>query len=1284
MSTKYLRISCALALALCAARTPGLWAQEAAGGSASSAPRSRVDAILPVENPNVVFVEGEDAVSTNFSSQPTLNYSTSGKRTLQLSTATDLQAEAGYYADYVFYVPASGEYELWYGGTPAGPLDELYPSFFSPFRYRLDGGEPVAVYREDIVVNQNYAPSFYWNRVHSLTLKEGVHRLRYEVREKRRYDNRYYFYLDCFFLVQADGGDRVLGQPLPELFPRDLASTAIDHPFRSVDDYLIIVNQTTDRAQKTGRQIELATIYSMIGDYVNALRYLSRAAVLAPDSAEILLLQAKNQIWKGDIGDGLTTYRRLLEIDPDQVALWVEAGKVAAWTGRYDDSVAFLRGGLDRFPGNVDLMVNLGLTYLWASRVTEADRMFRGSLQAAGDDLDKLKYLAGVYRINGYPEQAIPIYRAAIAKVPASLGSYLLLESTYRALGKTADAEVVTRQIQEVFVPSPELDRYLGVYRIKQGLIDATIQEYQEALAVAPDNLELRQLLAQTFYWNGRQREAIEEYLHILMNHTYRQVRALEKDSVELLRVLDTSYLLARFGAVAPEMSRVARADLDVRSKEYARAAADLAKGEESVRKAAESPEGASAELQADLARRQDALDEQARLSAAALQSASGVIARIEAAVALYADLKADVQKLSVAEAEVQRLFKDEIKVSRWIWNRQETVAEASAQAAQGLAIAQYVVARIAAVERRFPVASAAYDKLGDAEMAYTFGRGQAALWEGKLDAGAYVTLIQGLADGTVSYAAGLAEAARELGLAGEAEQAGLVGSLGDPGEEVSASVARLDGLLKQVEAMRRDLPAVQRVAHRLLSDGLARAFYRLEEGTAKLRNELGDFYLKIEDRAGAIRQYRYVLAVDPSNIDAIFRLGTTSSLAGDWSGALAYYERVYRADPYYENVINIYNRIAEEHADTAHATATYAADTSRVSWTGGGGYTVPLSSAVGIRASYDVGSFRSVEQLVNPAYSGLVAVTHHLAYATQTVGISVPVRLYRAGLGISPRAGVAGVLESQYFTGDPGAGSALYPTADLFDPADGAFDPFAFFGSHGVYPFAGLDLDLDRAGAVRVQASVRYGTYAQTLAKPKVPRQAFEASLGVSPVLTFLGVPVLRDVYLRSYGEIAVLPASSGAAANTVGLVAQDVVVPFRSSSRLSPTLALDGSLYYADSTATEPVYEYYSPHRALTVKGGLSGSLTFPLQSSGTLSFSARVAGGYVRSFDMFLSRIRESALLEGSSNLSLTRRGLTVGLRTVLSATLDATTGALGYWSLSTGIDLSARSPRLLMPR
>ena len=127
------------------------------------APAVKIAPEFPKENPNLIFIEGEDAVSTNFNREPTLNFSCSGKRTLQLNRSSGLQGGASFYADYVFFVKNDGDYELWYGGTPSGPKDDLYPSFVSPFRYTIDNNKPVNRYREDITVVENYSPSYYWN-----------------------------------------------------------------------------------------------------------------------------------------------------------------------------------------------------------------------------------------------------------------------------------------------------------------------------------------------------------------------------------------------------------------------------------------------------------------------------------------------------------------------------------------------------------------------------------------------------------------------------------------------------------------------------------------------------------------------------------------------------------------------------------------------------------------------------------------------------------------------------------------------------------------------------------------------------------------------------------------------------------------------------------------------------------------------------------------------------------------------------------------------------------------
>ena len=68
------------------------WAQEGEGEDQAGqeaeeealiAPEQKVEPVFPEENEALIFIEGEDAVSTNFTNEPILNYSCSKFRTLQ-------------------------------------------------------------------------------------------------------------------------------------------------------------------------------------------------------------------------------------------------------------------------------------------------------------------------------------------------------------------------------------------------------------------------------------------------------------------------------------------------------------------------------------------------------------------------------------------------------------------------------------------------------------------------------------------------------------------------------------------------------------------------------------------------------------------------------------------------------------------------------------------------------------------------------------------------------------------------------------------------------------------------------------------------------------------------------------------------------------------------------------------------------------------------------------------------------------------------------------------------
>jgi len=101
----------------------------------------RVEPVFPPETPGFAWVEAEDAVSTNFAREATLEYSASQSRILRLNREADAPG-APFYAEYAVLVEEGGSFRLYLAGTLPGPADELLPSYGSPVSVSVDGGAP--------------------------------------------------------------------------------------------------------------------------------------------------------------------------------------------------------------------------------------------------------------------------------------------------------------------------------------------------------------------------------------------------------------------------------------------------------------------------------------------------------------------------------------------------------------------------------------------------------------------------------------------------------------------------------------------------------------------------------------------------------------------------------------------------------------------------------------------------------------------------------------------------------------------------------------------------------------------------------------------------------------------------------------------------------------------------------------------------------------------------------------------------------------------------------------
>jgi tetratricopeptide (TPR) repeat protein len=1122
--------------------------------------------ILPPEIPGIIYVEGEDPVSTNFAVEATYNYSCSGMKALQLNRTTGLQGGAPFYAQFALYVEEEGTYEFWYAGTPPGPRDDLYPSYSSPFRYSVDGAAPVLCYREDVAVVEAYTPSFYWIRVGEIPLSKGMHTLRIEVTEKRRYDGSYLFYLDSFFLMDPARAATSLPDPGTPLFPKDLSDRSIDFPFQSVASYLKVIQENPESilAYK-----ELSMVYSLTGDYLSALRNLKKAYALDPKDTGTLLLLAKNSIWKGDVTEGLELYRELLAVDPSDPALWAEAGKVAAWTSMYEEASWFYEQGIARFPEDLSLEVNYGLTGLWMSDQTLAAEHLGKARAIAGEDPARIAELAGIYMINGYPEFSVELLKDAISKLPRNLELYLLLQQGYSRMDRQEEAQAVYDLISSTFVEDPALLRYLDLYRNKQGLRESILADYRRRIEADPTNLELRTTLAQTYFWNGMKERGIEETRNILVTHAYNQLLEFDKNAMDLFHLADRLVLYREWISSVPTFAETGKRELSAFLGIYRNALKAAAKEQ------AKETKGENPGTQA-----RDALIGLREEAAALLGRLEGFLSHAAEMTAEYQDLLNELNEAVERENDDSLVFQRITRDIKWEWNRDFTVSELSEIASRETALAPCLLGRIYLLEGRYGDAAAAFALSGGRSTeAGLFAAAQAERWSPA--AVGPVTIPQG--EEALAYAPYLAELVEfQERLAKTGDKPVLL-----PEDFVQAAgeyVTRLDALRKKAPELLKDISVRFDTIRRILFGRMTRAWYFTEENTYLIRYELGNYYLAADKPEQAVYQFEKVLAIDPWNISALYKLGTVQQLSGQWSRAMKSYRTVYYADPNYLNAASYHNQLAREHADTFTVLAQTFYDTARVTYLGEAAYSRLISSWIGINASYKV----NIDKLYAQEEADTASVL-----GVQTIALAIPLTFGSSGFGVKPYVGAA--FSNKLVS---------LPSSMIIDISGSPFTPVSQSLFRPVY---GLQISY-RKGVGSLSLSGGFERKKDTWfpGRTEVLDSFLEAEF--STYTTFPGKSGITSLGTRSYGRLSFLTDS-----NLLGTAVQEAILSLKLSAKPAVTMDITAALSFENSQTT-PCVDYYAPDNVLALKGGLRLSLYSAFPSGDGIGFSLwLIPGGY-----------------------------------------------------------------------
>jgi tetratricopeptide (TPR) repeat protein len=941
-----------------------------------------IEPIFPPENPQVVYWEAEDAVATNFAQEAILDYSSSGQKQLQLNKTTTLSQP--YYAEYVVQVSKSGTYHFWYGGTPVGPENELSPSYASTFELSVDGGTPILVHRGNINVVSSYSPLLFWNRLTvPLNLSVGLHRIRIEVKDKRRYDGRYFLFLDAFFLRLADSPPPNLAL-LPSVFPKNLQDRSIDTPYLSLGDYRRAIQKDPTQLAP---YLELAQVYTLLADYSNALKTLASARLVTPDNVELLLWIAKERLWSGELDEALQYYRLYLAKVPHDASIWAEAAKEMAWAGRYNDALNLYAEGLSANPNDLNLEINQALTLEWAGRVSEGLAKIAAMMKQLGLKQSDWSLAGQIFDVNGYPDDAATVYTKASELFPREIVFRLDLMAVLTRNGKTAEAEKVRQQIQKTFVPSDTLKGYLASFQEKITLRRTALNEFKVQLEQNPDNPQLRQTYIDALFWNGKKKEAIQQFENSLINELYRRVETSEQSSQDVYKILDEEALLqATLHEVRLRLTQ------------------------------------AKTKLQATFNAWKDAV----QAKSAHVQDAEYALALATSDAAFWAK---DADTLEGVVADTLQKFNkggELVQTERkklaalasalhWRWDRNQTVDELQEGADRGLALSDALLLRIFTLEGNF-------QNLGDLEKkSLSLGSaGNSLVFQSHLWAD-HKTIPQTWPQAYAPYAGELQEKlAAWLPL--PPTSAGWNAKVS---EQARSYLSTLDVQAKLSQVSESSLSADSSVWRDLLMTRLQIVFFGFDEATVAQRYQLAEDLISGGELAKAEQQLGRVLKMDPWNNAARFRLGNVAQMLGDWRQAMNLYQRVFETDPKYSNASSLYNKVARQHPWVLSAQDKEFLDSLRYQRTAD--LTIQKDLWPGLFGQVDYGTISTALHDHNGGYQEMHALIQlgfqpwgSLFTLTPTVGGSYWSSVYRYGttpaLGLDARWGTSALnLDASY-----------------------------------------------------------------------------------------------------------------------------------------------------------------------------------------------------------------------------------------------------------------------------
>lgn len=1177
--------------------------------------KGKIDPVFTPQPKGLVWVEAEDAVTTNIADQATLDYASSAYRMLQLNREGTAKG-VPFYAEYTMVVPETGNWNLWIGGTPPGPESDLLASFVSPIYIKIDDADPIPVHREQVSVVEKYSNTNHWFVVkQSFNLPAGVHRVRFEVRETRRYDSRYYFFLDAFFLLKSDSplaSGSIDRSQVPRRFPIDLANRSIDNPYLTIPQYEYAIQQNPKN--KEGYLL-LAQVYSLIGDHGSAIKTLSRGRVMAGEDIRFTLLAAKSRIWSGEIDEGIRLYKEYLKSPDAEQEVWAEAGKICAWLMKYQDAEVIYKQAIAKYPEDLNLKVNYALTLLWESKVRDGERYLAEVWNAVKDSPEKILALGSIYDTSGYPDKAIISYLSGAQGHPEQIEFYLRLVRLYNKTNQSDKAKETRALIPTLYNGSEALDSVLAALDQENALKDQVLEQYRQRIAREPDNLDLRLELVRAYSWNGKLTEALAENQNILVNKLYKILVSMDSDLQDAYRLMDLLQIAKPQAVQLP-----AAIDMRIQSLKKAQETLKQAmiqdvqnqKSTDAVKR--EKSQKALQDAQATLAK-------EVALAAAFNTWANGeIVQRVQS----YAEQTNGSAAQIAQDAEVLN------NVKPWVWPIKEDL-EFLSSLVKDNPLALHSLLRINLLENQ-PITLPPPETVS-LEPTSKLVR-QAMLWKQQ-------TLDEGLfsPETYYSYADDLDDLRKHIAPAEPVESV-----YSDfTNQDAEDQIKKLQETKLKAGQLAYQIDTAQKVLMRQAALRLRVRMYQYDTETQWDRQGLADLYLRLGRPADAVRTLERVLILNPSDIASLFTLARAKEQSGDWMGALTMYKRVYDLNPRYENAAGSYNNLSVQHGQILQSVLSTSIGSNRSIESAQLSYTIPLSSYVDLQTSYLV-----EHQKIHTPLIQTQSLTLH------TLSLKMPVFIKPLGISIYGEAG--GTLQNKL--------DNLLP-ASLDDFAMDRLSDYVV-----VAPQAGGGITWT-GGFLSIGGSYLFHQIKDTFFADRFPNYEHLAGATARLYLDSPGRMWFRNFTFQADGTYrGIFSPYFTDQTNTIFSAKGEFHLLNTLSMQPLATLDIGAIGLWENSEKTALISDYYAPAQAVTLKGGFDVTAQIARSANWTVQSGAKLWSGWYST-----GGNPGYLLLDGALRLEGIRKNLAVYMTLSGSRTGEADLSKRAtYWSAA--MEIGAR--------